>query len=98
MYSQDSTLSSRKMAPEDLLSKCIPLQILNILYVLRHRRFTIGHIIDIHIYCVKFFLNPNFLFVYSYVGRHVSSSTATGNKSAHIREHSEMLKMAFKVI
>jgi 2-oxoglutarate dehydrogenase E1 component len=31
-----------------------------------------------------------------YVGRHVSASTATGNKYAHIMEHANMLKKAFE--
>jgi 2-oxoglutarate dehydrogenase E1 component len=32
----------------------------------------------------------------SYVGRHVSSSTATGNKYAHLMEHSNILRHAFE--
>lgn len=32
----------------------------------------------------------------SYVGRWVSASTSTGNKYAHIMEHSRLLKEAFE--
>jgi 2-oxoglutarate dehydrogenase E1 component len=31
-----------------------------------------------------------------YIGRHVSASTATGSKAAHIQEHSRILKKAFE--